>query len=280
MITDLHHQYFHRHGFVVIEQFVADELRLAATARFDALFRGEFETGIQPDEWNWRAGVSSPDHTRQICNGWKADRAIARLVLAEAVGRCCTELMEWPGARINQDNVIWKPPGAKPLGFHQDDAYQDWIVPSSMVSCWMAMDDTSAEGGTIEYVPGSHRWPVGDKCGQFHAPDDYHQALKIAAEGLGIGNYGITKLAVNAGDAVFHHGATWHGSGTNSSDKPRRSVVSHCMSSAARFHESNTSPIYSRYKRAGTTEMDDSFFPVLWTRDDGRSPFLDSYLAG
>ena len=138
MITDLHQQYFRDHGFVVVEQFVPKNLRLAAARRFDALFRGEFETGIQPDEWNWREGVSPPDHTRQICNGWKSDRAIARLVLREEVGRACAELMQWPGSRINQDNVIWKPPGAKALGFHQDDAYQDWIVPSSMVTCWMA----------------------------------------------------------------------------------------------------------------------------------------------
>lgn len=115
---------FNRDGFVVVPDVLDAERIEAARARFPLLFRGEFETGLQPDEWNWRKGRDAPDLTRQICNGWKADRTIAGLVLAEDVGRACAELRGWPGARINQDNVIWKPPGAKPLGFHQDESYQ------------------------------------------------------------------------------------------------------------------------------------------------------------
>ena len=251
----------------------------AARSRFEGLFRGEFETGLQPDEWNWREGLGAPDHTRQICNGWKSDRAIARLVLSHEAGAICAQLMGWPGARINQDNVLWKPPGAKPLGFHQDDAYQDWIDPPAMVTCWMAMDDTSPEGGTIEYVPGSHRWPLSGQIRQFHAPEDYHEDLRKATESLGVVGYDVACLKVNAGDAVFHHGRTWHGSGTNNSDKPRRSVVAHCMSSESRFHATNVSSVYGRYKRFDSLEMDESFFPILWRSDGYRSEFIDKYLA-
>ena len=218
---------------------------------------------------------SQENCTRQICNGWKSDHAIARVVLREEIGRCCAQLMNWPGARINQDNVIWKPPGASPLGFHQDNAYQDWIVPASMITCWMAMDDTSKEGGTIEYVPGSHHWLVSDKVRQFHAPDDYHEGLKMAATSLGIDDYEIQKLVVMAGDAVFHHGSIWHGSGANRSGRPRRSLVSHCMSSEARFHTTKRSPVYSRYMLSGTTYMDERSFPVLWDKRGRRSALLE-----
>ena len=121
---------FREDGFLILDRFLAAELVEAARARFEPLFRGEFETGLYPDEWNWREGRDPPDLTRQICNGWRSDRTIARIVLAEAVGRACAELMGWAGARIAQDNVIWKPPGAKPLGFHQDDSYCHWFVPA------------------------------------------------------------------------------------------------------------------------------------------------------
>ena len=30
-----------------------------------------------------------------------------------------------------------------------------------------------------------------------------------------------------------------------------------------------------RYKRIGSDEMDESFFPVLWREDGYRTPFLD-----
>ena len=51
------------------------------------------------------------------------------------------------------------------------------------------------------------------------------------------------------------------------------------MSSEARFHDTNVGYVYSRYKRVGSTEMDESFFPVLWTEDGYRSGFLDEHLG-
>lgn len=278
-LTDTHLARFRDDGFVVVEGFCPAGLVAAARARFGPLFRGEFETGLQPDEWNWREGRDAEDLTRQICNGWRSDRAVARLVLRPQVGAACARLMDWPGARINQDNVIWKPPGAKALGFHQDDSYQDWIVPPAMVTCWMALDDTAAEAGTIEYVRGSHRWPLSPPIERFHAPDDPTADLRAAAARTGAGSLDLEPLVVKAGDAVFHHGRTWHGSAANRGAVQRRAVVAHCMSSEARFHPTKVGPIYGRYKRFGSDVMDESFFPILWTRDGGRSAFLEDYLA-
>lgn len=270
---------FEDDGFLVVERLLDPERAQAIAERFEPLFAGVFDAGLQPDEWNWREGRDDPSMTRQICNAWKADRAVARAVLSEGVGRWIALLMGWPGARINQDNVIWKPPGAKALGFHQDDSYQDWIEPQAMATCWMALDDTSAAGGTIEYVRTSHLWDLSGRIAQFHAPDDEKSDLNRAAEAAGVHNLDIVPIELPRGGAVFHHGRTWHGSGPNRGDKPRRSIVSHCMRSDARHHETVLSPVYSRYKRAGDTRMDESFFPILWTRDGYRSGWLKDYLA-
>lgn len=264
---------FHRDGFLVVENIlsVADIER--ARARFEPLFLGSFETGLMPDEWNWRMGRDKPDLTRQICNAWKSDTAIASVVLREDIGRACAMLRGWPGARINQDNVIWKPPGSKALGFHQDDSYQGWIVPNEMMTCWITLDDTHKDRGTIEYVRGSHRWPPSQPIAEFHAPDDPLADLCPAAQAAGV-EPEIVPIEVPAGSAVFHHGRTWHGSRSNRGEAPRRSVVAHCMSSEARFHETNVGSIYGRYKRYGSTEMDESFFPILWREDGYRTPWV------
>ncbi len=269
---------FHEDGFLVLDRLLDPETAARVAARFEGLFRGEFETGIMPDEWNWREGRDPPDVTRQICNGWKSDRAVARVVLDAAVGRLCAQLAGWPGARIAQDNVLWKPPGAKPLGFHQDDSYIAWVVPPHYVTCWIALDATTAASGTLEYARGSHRWPLAPPIRQFHAPDDYCEALDRAATEAGEVPE-IVPVEVPAGGGALHDGRTWHGSDRNRGETPRRAVVAHCVSSAARFHPRETSPIYSRYKRAGDAAMDESFFPVLWTRDGGRSAFLEAFLA-
>lgn len=269
---------FEADGFLILDRFIDPAVAARAAARFEDLFRGRFETGLYPDEWNWQEGRDPPDRTRQICNGWKSDRTIASVVLAAEVGRACATLAGWPGARLAQDNVIWKPPGAKPLGFHQDNSYCDWIVPPQMLSCWIALDDTSAVGGTVEYVRGSHRWGRFPPIERFHAPEDYRKELKAAAAAVGQ-EPEIVPVEVPAGGCAFHHGGTWHGSDTNRGTRPRRALVAHCMSSAARFHPTQISYIYNRYKRFGDETMDESFFPILWTREGYRTPFLDGYVT-
>jgi ectoine hydroxylase-related dioxygenase (phytanoyl-CoA dioxygenase family) len=269
---------FRRDGFVIIRNLLNDDEIAAARARFEPLFQGKFETGLYPDEWNWQEGRDPADRTRQICNGWKSDRTVARIVLSEKVGELCARMIGWPGARIGQDNVLWKPPGAKSLGFHQDDSYCHWVVPMGYATCWMTLDDTAAAGGTIEYARGSHLWPLSPPKGKFHAPDDYHATLREAAAGAGA-EIDVVPIEVSAGDAVIHHGRTWHGSGPNRTEKPRRSLVAHCLSSETRFHETEVSYIYSRYRRWDSLAMDEAYFPILW-RDDGyRTPGLAHHLG-
>lgn len=270
---------FHEDGFVVVERVLDEATIEAGRQRFPKLFRGEFETGLRPDEWNWREGRDAEDLTRQICNGWKSDRVIASIVLRSDVGRVCAELRDWPGARINQDNVLWKSPKSRSLGFHQDDSYQQWITPNQMMTCWFTLDDTRADRGTIEYVRGSHLWPAAPPIANFHAPDDPLLELNRAATAIGR-EPEIIAIEVPAGSLVVHHGRTWHGSRDNTGHGQRRSVVAHCMSSAAKFNPDIISPIYGRYKRVGVDEMDESFFPILWRSDGYRTNWLDRFMAG
>jgi ectoine hydroxylase-related dioxygenase (phytanoyl-CoA dioxygenase family) len=166
-LTEEHKRRFEADGFLILEKFIDSETVERLRARFEPLFKGEFETGLYPDEWNWQEGRDRPDRTRQICNAWKSDRAVASVVLSAKVGRCVGERSGWDGARICQDNVIWKPAGAKALGYHQDDSYAKWFTPPHMATCWIALDDTSAAGGTIEYARGSHKWGISPPIEKF-----------------------------------------------------------------------------------------------------------------
>jgi ectoine hydroxylase-related dioxygenase (phytanoyl-CoA dioxygenase family) len=270
---------FERDGFLIIEEgFIDAEAVELMRERFDDLFAGEYPTGIRPDEVNWVAGRDPEDRTRQICNGWKADPAIARQVLVERTGRLAASLMGWEAVRILQDNCIWKPPGTKSLGMHQDGSYLDYLVPPEMITCWIALDDTSAEAGTITYAAGSHKWPRSPKNrGEFHAPADWLEPVTRAlpeAEELR-----LVPIEVRAGGASFHHFNTFHGSGPNTATVHRRAVISHLIPAETEFHPVNADPVYSRYRKAGDMGMDESYFPVVWSRDGGRSAWLDSELA-
>jgi hypothetical protein len=267
---------FHADGFLIVDRIIDPALAVTALDRYEDLFAGTFETGLYPDEWNWRPGRDAPDLTRQICNGWKSDRDIARVVLREDIGRACAQLGGWPGTRLSQDNVLWKPPAGKALGFHQDSSYEQWTVPPDWVSCWIALEDTTAAGGTVEYVRGSHRWQQWRMIDEFHGPADPHKDLREAAAAAGV-EPELVPVEVKAGGGAFHAGWTWHGSGINRAEVPRRALVAHCMSSEARFHPSTVGYLYSRYKRFGDDSMDETFFPITWRRDGYRSPFIEPY---
>ena len=81
-----------------------------------------------------------------------------------------------------QDNVLWKPPGTKAIGIHQDASYAGYLVPPVMLTCWLALHETTADAGPVEYVRGSHRWPVSPpERSQFHAPEDWLAPARDAA---------------------------------------------------------------------------------------------------
>ncbi len=280
-LTEKDIQQFQDDGFLILEQFIDMDLVQRLRDRIEPLFHGKFETGMYPDEWYWRPGLSLPDVTREICNAWKCDRTIASVVLSEEVGRFSAQLAGWPGARIGQDSLWYKPPGGgKEIALHQDGAYIDYLSPAEMITCWIALDDVSLDIGTLQYVRGSHKWPLLPSLeGEFHAPTkDYRWAMLQTAYAAGVTEPEIIPVTIPAGGCAFHHGLTWHGSGKNlSPTQPRRSLGIHTLSSATQFSGKPAGYIYGRYKHVNDDGMDESFFPILWTQDGRRSPHLSTY---
>jgi ectoine hydroxylase-related dioxygenase (phytanoyl-CoA dioxygenase family) len=188
--------------------------------RYVRLFDGEYETGIRPDEVNWVPGRDPEDRTRQLCNAWKSDTVVAAQVLSARTGRLAAQLARYRGVRILQDNVLWKPPGTKAIGFHQDASYADYLVPPEMITCWISLHETQTDAGPLEFVRGSHTWPKSPaERTQFHAPDDWLAGPR-AAEPEGA-ELEVAQVVVKAGGGSFHHGLTWHGSAPNTSGTVR-----------------------------------------------------------
>jgi ectoine hydroxylase-related dioxygenase (phytanoyl-CoA dioxygenase family) len=254
---------YRRDGFLVVEKWLERDDVQRLRARFEPCFGHSWETGLAPDEVNYDPATTPPDRTRQLCNVWKADRTVAATVLARRHAEFGAALAGVPGLRLIQDNVIWKPPSGTALLCHQDAAYLDFLAPKNMTTCWMALDDTRADTGTIYYVRGSNHWPRAPLGGQFHAPDDWlghvRDSMPAGAE------LDLVPIEVPAGGAAFHDGWTFHGSPPNErADGERRSVIAHMVSTETRWSDGTPHPIYSRYRRPGEHELDDAFFPVLW----------------
>jgi 2-oxoglutarate-dependent dioxygenase len=129
---------FAREGFLIVEQgFIGPDAIATLRERFDRLFAADYETGVRPDEVNWVAGRDPEDLTPADLQRLEGGHLVAARVLSERTGRLAAELMDWPGVRLLQDNLIWKPPGTKSLGMDQHGSYLDCLVPPEMVTCWI-----------------------------------------------------------------------------------------------------------------------------------------------
>ena len=271
---------FRRDGFLIVDKLIEPAAASEILARFEGIFeRGEYETGIRPDEVNLPVG--DPPYTRQICNAWKSDLAVARQVLSEGMGKACAQLGGWTGTRLMIDNLLWKPVGGRAIGFHQDSMYSLWIDKPALVSCWLALDHTTAEGGTLVYVRGSHKWGEAKPIMKFHGPEDDLKEVREWAETHGL-ELELVPIEVPPGGGAFHDGWLWHGSRVNRAAVPRRALAMHYFQADIQFNPQlmtiGNGPIYGRYKKFNSNEVDESYFPIVWREDGYRTPGLDEYL--
>lgn len=277
-ITEDEIAFYQENGYLIKDRIVDDATVERLREAMDRLFAGEYASGLMPDEVNYSPKQPDQLATRQLCGVWKSDPVMAEVLLAPETGKAIAKLSGWSGTRLAQDNILYKPPGGgKSIGLHQDAAYAVWSTSPTWTSMWIALDDTTADGGTLEFMPRSHKWPHAGVIEQFHAPEDYKKDYKRVAAEQGQSDLESVKVVVPAGGGSFHDGWLWHGSGPNATGGIRRSVVSHCQPADSQY-TNECGYVYSRYKRFGTNEMDESFFPILWREDGYRSPFIDPYV--
>jgi ectoine hydroxylase-related dioxygenase (phytanoyl-CoA dioxygenase family) len=125
--------------------------------------------------------------------------------------------------RFWHDQIFWKPPRqGGVVAWHQDYSYWTRTKPIAHLTCWTALDDADAGNGCLQYISGSHRWgslPKPVIAGDLKGIKEFLNEEQRAA--LDKPMY----APVKAGEAVFHHPLTLHGSGANTSASPRRAFV-------------------------------------------------------
>ena len=209
----------------------------------------------------------------QIINIHKADSVYRRFETDPNLAKLVACLAGWEqGARLAQDQVWAKPPGAPPLVFHRDSPYF-MFTPSDVVTVWLAMDDMDEELGPLEYVKSSHIWGDGRKgsANQFFQSTNPKHLVESAAnyEGITLDQLEFVSLAgIPAGSMSIHDGKIWHGSGKNRSmSRPRRGLGLHFVPANVRFtHAAAKSSLWKSYvnpeKDPSEMELPEEDFPL------------------
>ena len=266
---------FHDQGYLIVDNLLTTEQVNWVISRFAPLFNTQFETGIYPDEWYGRPGLSQPNATQQMTGLWRCDRALASITLSARIAKLNAQLMGWPSTRYGLDTCWIKPPQAPAVSFHRNNTYAATLDPTEMITCWIALSHAEVGAGTLEIVPGSHRWDSHDEIRFLHAPEADYRAPLWA---VGIAESDVVPVEIPNGSAVFLHGSLWHGSGPNLSNTlTRRSLALSSISGQVQFQPEPQGYIFDRYRMRNSLTVDESYYPVLWSADGHRTPFLQQY---
>ncbi len=167
----------------------------------------------------------------QIVNIWEASEPFHKLVYQPEIVSSIAQLMEASEVRLWHDQIQYKP--AKIGGvnmWHQDSPYWPILTPmTSEITAWVALDDVAEDNGCMSMVPGSYLW--GNNIDFLHTLKSY-DAMPGEFDGHALK---VVTCPVNKGEVHFHHALTWHGSGANSSGRPRRAIALHYMSGETHY---------------------------------------------
>jgi len=190
----------------------------------------------------------------QWTNLWERDPAFRRQLHHPEVARIAATLLGCERVRVFHDHVIAKPPRAgSTIPWHRD--LPNWpIAEPRVLSCWLALDDVTADAGAMRFMPGGHKEPMTSAIDFLNASVDWGER---EAE--------IVAIEVPAGFAIFHHCLTWHTSPPNHTGHWRRAYITICMDAESTFDRVRAPwhPMTSRVSVAPGEVFNDDVFPIL-----------------
>ena len=222
MLTDEQLSFFQEHGYVVgpqiLNQRQIDHLRTELTMLTEPGHPGS-------EFWYEYNTNESKDPSRVLFHALGAWRIAMGMHDILWNARFTTPAAQLLGGAVRfwHDQLFCKPSmHGGGVAWHQDYSYWTRTKPLGHLTCWIGLDDSTVENGCVHYVPGSHRWnllPITGLAGDMNA---IHGAL--TQEQWQQFNRHVP-VELKAGQCVFHHPLTIHGSFENRTSNPRRAMV-------------------------------------------------------
>jgi len=205
---------YERDGFVVVRSVFDPELMREATAEADRLLK-DFDhlRSVKNMRCRWQTNVFTGECTFETFDPViDLGPVCKRIALHPRLLGLLSVLYGEP-ACLFKDKLIYKPPGVKGYGLHQD-----WIAwdgfPRSFLTALVPFDPADRDNGCTVVYPGYHRnGTLSEEDGQYHElPAETVDEAKAVA------------LVLEPGDVAVFGGFTPHRSDPNVSDRRRRQL--------------------------------------------------------
>jgi ectoine hydroxylase-related dioxygenase (phytanoyl-CoA dioxygenase family) len=218
-VTEEQIRFYEENGYVQLHDVLpmneVEELRSAIEVAVDDRKKYQLNQGPRQD----------PEYEKvflQMVNLWEHYPAIKKYVMNERIAEIARKLARTPYVRLWHDHALIKyPKDSKPTAWHQDMVY--WPMnETGALSCWMALDDVTVENGCMFFIPGTHKLGPLDPIDLANATSE--RLLEFLPD-AGRGGARSVAMEMRAGSCTFHHGLTFHYAGPNTTDRPRRAMV-------------------------------------------------------
>ncbi len=230
-VTDAAIAQFHTEGYLVVHHaFTSAEVQDALDGLLFLLsgqhptFRGVmYEHGAKGVDVANLSAEARQDYVRKFM--WFVDYDERLRVMAHHphLVTLLTRLLGEPPA-LFQDMALIKPPHiGREKPWHQDHAYFDLPLSTTVVGVWVALDGATTENGCMVIYPGSHRQGpvVHFKRRDWQICDTYQRVDPALA------------VPLEPGGALFFHSLLQHGTPANRSQHRRRAVQFHYAPASA-----------------------------------------------
>ncbi|MCY4334905.1 MAG: phytanoyl-CoA dioxygenase family protein [Litoreibacter sp.] len=227
--------HFENHGFYLAKGLFKPEEVQALETDFDRIV-GQLTASGEAIDATWDGGeaqkiASQNDVILHTHNVQKYSRTWLNAFLNERFLSVVEQIIG-PDIILHHSKLFQKPSeNGSPFPMHQDWPYFP-TVQDSMIAGIIHVSDATDEMGCLRIYPGSH------KLGRVKGADGRRQNDLIDSYPI----EDATIIEAEAGDVIFFHYFTLHGSMPNRSDATRKTVLCQLYAGTDRIEDGNTHP--------------------------------------
>jgi ectoine hydroxylase-related dioxygenase (phytanoyl-CoA dioxygenase family) len=272
------------HGWFLTKKLLTDDEVDELVAASERFYAGERDR-VLPSQPPRLAYWKPTDGTVQRHNDYihyESD-AIAKILRKPIIGAVAARLAQATEVRVFQSTLIYKPPRPEEptnvVPWHFDKHYWQTSTSDVMLTAFIPFHHCDEVMGTITMIDGSHRWDeigTNDSMTKHFAERSKEDLERLLAANAAYNGVEVRKIPmiIPKGHMSFHHCRTYHGSGQNRSDRPRRAISFHLQDGANEYRpyplsdgslvQYNHDTLVRRSPDGMPDYADPDFCPVLW----------------